>query len=238
MESIRELKGKNCIFFGANDSFGRELCKNIAKVGLNLGLIDFDHLNSSDLSKNLKNIGVKSISATVIPGKATSFEKAVAKIIEYFGDLDFLICAYYFDEDISYENDKFHIDKLSMEKWDDNLLKWVGSYFLMIKSVLPHMLNKNRGKIIFTNLTSGYTGEGEGEGQLSGTSSLYFSACSSAITGMMTSIAREIIPLGVKVNGIALNPTLKRDDNRILNAFIFLFSDISYYTCGQIIRLY
>ncbi len=210
----------------------------MAKVGLNLGLIDFEHFDSLNLSKNLKNIGVKSISATVIPGKTTSFEKAVAKIMEYLGDLDFLICAYYFDEDISYENDEFHIDKLSMEKWDNNLEKWVGSYFLMIKSVLPHMLNKNKGKIIFTNLTSGYTGEGEGEGQLSGTSSLYFSACSSAITGMMTSIAREIIPLGVKVNGVAFNPELKRDDNRILNAFIFLLSDISYYTCGQIIRLY
>jgi len=238
MESIRKLKGKNCIFFGANDSFGRELCKNLAKVGLNLGLIDFDHFDSLNLSKNLKNIGVKSISATVIPGKATSFEKAVAKIIEYLGDLDFLICSYYFDEDIIYENDEFHIDKLSMEKWDNNILKWVGSYFLMIKSVLPYMLGKKKGKIIFTNLTSGYTGEGEGEGQLSGTSSLYFSACSSAITGAMTSIAREIIPLGVKVNGVAFNPTLKRDDNRILIAFIFLLSDISYYTCGQIIRLY
>lgn len=238
MESIRELKGKNCIFLGANDSFGRELCKNLAKVGLNLGLIDFDHFDSLNLSKTLKNIGVKSISAPVIPGKSTSFEKAVAKIMEYLGDLDFLICAYYFDEDISYENDELHIDKLSMEKWDNNLEKWVGSYFLMIKSVLPHMLNKNKGKIIFTNLTSGYTGEGEGEGQLSGTSSLYFSACSSAITGMMTSIAREIIPLRIRVNGVALNPTLKRDDNRILNTFIFLLSDISYYTCGQIIRLY
>ncbi len=238
MESMRELKGKNCIFLGANDSFGRELCKNLAKVGLNLGLIDFDHFDSLNLSNNLKNIGVKSISATVIPGKAISFEKAVARIIEYLGDLDFLICAYYFDEDISYENDEFHIDKLSMEKWDNVLEKWAGSYFLMIKSVLPHMLNKNKGKIIFTNLTSGYTGEGEGEGQLSGISSLYFSACSSAITGTMTSIAREIIPLGVKVNGVAFNPTLKRDDDRILNAFIFLLSDISYYTCGQIIRLY
>lgn len=238
MESIRELKGKNCIFFGANDSFGRELCKNLAKVGLNLGLIDFDQFNSLNLSKTLKNIGVKSISATVIPGKATSFEKAVAKIIEYLGDLDFLICAYYFDEDIGYENDNFMIDKLNMEKWDNILEKWAGSYFFLIKSVLPHMLDKNKSKIIFTNLTSGYTGEGEGEGQLTRASSLYFSACSSAITGMMTSIAREIIPLGVKVNGVALNPTLKRADNRILNAFIFLLSDISYYTCGQIIRLY
>jgi len=55
----------------------------------------------------------------------------------------------------------------------------------MAKAILPHMLSKKRGKMIFMNLTSEYTGEGEGEGQLVGESSMYYSICSSAITGAM-----------------------------------------------------
>jgi len=68
---------------------------------------------------------------------------------------------------------------------DEVLQNWVDSYFLMAKAILPHMLSKKRGKMIFMNLTSEYTGEGEGEGQLVGESSMYYSICSSAITGAM-----------------------------------------------------
>lgn len=235
MKSIGELKGKNCIFFGANGSIGRELCKNLAKIQLNLGLVDLSPRDSTSLAKELESIGVKSTSFMVTPGDDASFEEAVKEIKKYLGDVDYLICSYYFEDD---EDGEFDMNKLSMNKWDAVLENWVDSYFFMMKGTLPYMLRNKRGKIIFVNLTSGYTGEGEGEGQLVGESSMYYSVCSSAITGAMTSIAREIIPLGIKVNGVALCPSCKANDDRILNTVVFLLSDLSYYTCGQIIRLY
>jgi 3-oxoacyl-[acyl-carrier protein] reductase len=236
MRSVTELKGKNCVIFGADSSFGRGLSRHLAGIGLNLGLIDLTPKNSGDLVKNLGKAGVKLINLVVASGDLESFEKAVKRVKEYLGSIEYLICSYYFEDD---ENkDELDVEKLSMDKWDNIFRGWVESYFLMAKAVLPHMLNEKRGKIIFVNTTSGYTGEGEGEGQLTEEGSIYYSTCSSAITGLMTSMARDIIPLGIEVNGIALAPSHGEDEDRILNTVVFLLSDLSYYTCGQIIRLY
>jgi hypothetical protein len=55
---------------------------------------------------------------------------------------------------------------------------------------------------------------------------------------MMTSIARDIIPNGVSVNGVSLGPNYKTDLERMIWAIELWLSGICDYACGQIIRLY
>ncbi|MBD3193396.1 MAG: SDR family NAD(P)-dependent oxidoreductase [Candidatus Heimdallarchaeota archaeon] len=233
MKCINDLKGKNCLFLGAASPFARELCRNLAKLQLNFGFVDLQPRNSQKFVKELENIGVKATSVKVAPGDVDSFKGAVKTIEQSLGAIDYLICSYYFEED---EEKNYAIDKLEMEQWDSLRENWLDSYFLMAKAVLPSMLSKKEGKMIFLNLASGYTGS-EGMGQLTDESSLYYSVCSSAITGAVTSMAREIIPLGIKVNGIALTSTDFKEDNKLLKIVVFLLSELSYYVCGQFIRL-
>ena len=80
--------------------------------------------------------------------------------------------------------------------------------------------------------------EGEGEGDLTHDGSIHENACSSGITGMMTSIARDIIPQGVSVNGIALGPSYENDLERIIWATHLWLSGMAEYSCAQILRLY
>lgn len=234
MKCTSDLKGKNCLFLGAASPFARELCRNLAELQLNLGLVDLQPRNSQTFVKELKNIGIKATSVEVAPGDINSFKEAVKTIEQSLGAIDYLICSYYFEEDK--EGKKLPIDTFEMEQWDSLRENWLDSYFLMAKAVLPSMLAKKEGKMIFLNLASGYTGS-EGVAQLTDESSLYYSVCSSAITGAVTSIARELIPLGIKVNGIALASTDFKENNKLLKIVVFLLSELSYYVCGQFIRL-
>ena len=100
------------------------------------------------------------------------------------------------------------------------------------------MIESKGGRVVYFITTTGYTGEGEGEGEVNINGSIHESACSSGITGMMTSIAADIIPQGISVNGIALGAEYQSDPERILWAVNLWLSGLGDYSCGQILRLY
>lgn len=226
-------KGKNCIIFGANSFVGKIISKFLAQKKVNLGLIDLDSHKDSRNIDNLEESN-KVIYKRVTSGNRDSMFDAVKRIYSYLGDIAYLICSYYFDDA------EHHIkpEDLSLETWDYLFQDWMVNYFLVLKAVVPLMIQVENGRIVFFNTTNGYTGEGEGEGEITLNGSIYESACSSGITGMMTSIAADIIPQGVSVNGIALGPNYKNDPGRIIWTVNLWLSGLGDYSCGQILRLY
>lgn len=222
-------QGKNCIIFGANSFIGKTIGKFLVQNNVNLGLIDlFSHEMNSVTSQN------KITYKTVKSGNQNSFIDCVEEINQNRGNIDYLICSYYFD-DLPH---KVKLKDLSLETWDLIFQEWIINYFLMLKAVVPGMIKQKKGKVVFFNTTTGYTGEGEGEGEITLSGSIHECACSSGITGMMTSIAADVIPKGVSLNGIALGPNYKKDIDRIIWAVNLWLSGIAEYSCGQILRLY
>lgn len=74
--------------------------------------------------------------------------------------------------------------------------------FLITRSTFPYLVQGSEGRVVFGKKMTGYTGKGE----VTLDGSIHECVCSSAITGIMTSIARDIIRKGASVNGIALGP--------------------------------
>lgn len=231
---IKGCKGKNCVLFGANSTIGTGISEFLSRSGVNLGLIDLDSYKFSTLVERVENPSVKVVYKTVSSGNGDSFKRAVGELDSDLGNIDYLICTYYLEE----ARKKIEPDDLSVDAWDKLLEEWVLSYFLVAKEVVPRMIQRKAGKVIFINTTTGYTGEGEGEGGLTEGGSIHECACSSAITGMMTSIARDIIPKGVSVNGISLGPNYEDDMERVIWAINLWLSGICEYACARILRLY
>lgn len=231
---MHDYKGKNCIVFGANSVVGMEISTSLSRGGANLGLIDLDSYRYDALVGNVGHSGATVVYKTVLSGCEDSFKESVDGVVNDLGSVDYLICAFYLEK----KREKQDSDDLCVGTWDEWLKEWVLNYFLMLKAVVPYMIQREAGRIIFVNTTTGYTGEGEGEGELTGGSSVYECACSSAITGMMTSIARDIIPKGISVNGIALGPDYENDMERVIWATDLWLSGICEYACAQILRLY
>ena len=230
---MRDYKGKNCIVFGANSVVGMGISASLSQGGANLGLIDLDSYKHDALVENVGRPGATVVYKTVLSGRKDSFKETVDGIVNDLGSVDYLICAFYLEE----ERKKIDPDGLDVDTWDGLLKEWVLNYFLVTKAVVPYMIQRKAGRIVFVNTTTGYTGEGEGEGELTGGGSIYECACSSGITGMMTSIARDIIPQGISVNGIALGPKYEDNMERVIWATDLWLSGICEYACAQILRV-
>jgi len=226
--------GHTCLVFGANSFFGRTMSEHLSRNAVNLGLIDLDSRRDDTLAQAMRKSDCQVLYRTVPHGDEDAFTKAVENISTQLGNIDYLICSYYL-EDMRNEIDQ---RDLSIATWERMFDEWIRSYFLILKAAVPGMIRNKGGKIVFMNTTTGYTGEGEGEGGLAGEGSIHESACSSALTGMMTSIARDIIPQGISVNGIALGPAYEHDRDRILWAAHLWLSGMGDYSCAQILRLY
>ncbi|MCD6401991.1 MAG: SDR family NAD(P)-dependent oxidoreductase [Anaerolineales bacterium] len=233
-ELMHDYKGKNCIIFGANSIVGMELSKFLSQKEVNLGLIDLESHKHNMLNEINGNSESRIVNKTVSSGNEDSFKNVVDNIVNDLGSVDYLICNFYLEEEMR----KYNSNDISVDTWDKIFEKWILNYFLVARATVPYMLQKNSGKLVYMNTTTGYTGEGEGEGYLTENGSIYENACSSAITGMMTSIGRDIIPKGISVNGIALGPNYMNDMERILWAVDFWLSGLCEYAPAQILRLY
>lgn len=227
-------KNRNCLIFGANSVIGRKTGGFLSQHHANLGLIDLEPYKETTLVERLNGSRTQPIYKTVTSGDRDSLEKKIEEIDGSLGGLDYLICSYYLET----TNAKIDPGRLSLESWDDLFQEWLVNYFLVMKAVVPRMIKTGGGRIVFINTTAGYTGEGEGEGELTDGRSIYENACASGITGMMTSIARDTIPQGVSVNGIALGPDYEKDLERVIWATHLWLSGMGEYSCGQTMRLY
>ncbi|MBN2514856.1 MAG: SDR family oxidoreductase [Deltaproteobacteria bacterium] len=226
--------GRTGLVFGANSFFGRTMSEYLSRNTVDLGLIDLDYRRDDALAHAVRKSNRQVLYRTVPPGDEGAFTKAVENMSAQLGGIDYLICSCYLED----MRDVIDQGDLSIATWDRMFDEWIRSYFLILKAAVPGMIRNKGGKIVFVNTTTGYTGEGEGEGGLAGEGSIHESACSSAITGMMTSIARDIIPQGISVNGIALGPDYEHDQDRILWAANLWLSGMGDYSCAQILRLY
>ena len=226
--------GQNCLIFGANSFVGRGTGKFLSGNHVNLGLMDLEEFKDPLLPGSLETQKNRVIYKTVPSGDPAAIFEAVRTIDKDLSGIDYLICSYYLEN----MRAKTATEDLSLDTWDLLFQDWVRNTFLLLKAVVPLMIQKNGGRIVFVNSTAGYTGEGEGEGELTGDGSIHENACSSGITGMMTSIARDIIPQGVSVNGIALGPNFENDLERIIWATHLWLSGTAEYSCAQILRLY
>ena len=222
--------GRNGIIFGVNSFYGKEISAFLSQNYVNLGLIDLDSHKDAAIINQKKNYKNEMIYNTVISGSETSFQRTVEEVDDHLGSIDYLVCSYYLEE----ARKKTEPENLSTDTWDVWFKEWILNYFLIMKATVPLMLKKKSGRIVFMNTTSGYTGEGK----ITGEGSIHENACSSGITGMMTSIARDIIPRGISVNGIALGPDYRNDIERIIWATHLWLSGMGEYSCGQILKLY
>jgi NAD(P)-dependent dehydrogenase (short-subunit alcohol dehydrogenase family) len=114
-------------------------------------------------------------------------EKLVARIIERFEKIDILI-------NNAGIHDKREFTKTSPEDFDKVLQTHVYGSFALTRAVIPPMLERKSGHVLFISSMSAFIGMPR---------IVAYSAAKSAYLGMVRSLAAELSPLGIRVNGIA-----------------------------------
>lgn len=151
--------------------------------------VAFTYFNSEErallLQYELRDMGVIAVKCDV--RDKLSVAQAVNAVKERFGRIDILV------NNAGVACDGLLID-LSDEQWKDCFDVNVNGTYNVTKAVLPDMLSDMRGSIV--NMSSVW-------GVVGASNEVAYSSAKAAVIGFTKALAKEVAPMGVRVNAIA-----------------------------------
>ena len=197
----REFENKTIFITGAAKGQGRAVALAFAAEGVNIAAFDlgekipypaYNRSSNEDLEKlkaEVEAIGAKILIYAGDVRKAEDVREAVERAVSEFGGIDILfsnagIAAYGY----SWE--------LTEEQWDALIDVNLKSGFLVSKYVIPHLIEKKSGVIIYNSSVAGL----RGFGRMS-----HYAASKHGLVGLTKSQAIELAPYGIRV--VSIHPT-------------------------------
>ncbi|WP_223702519.1 3-ketoacyl-ACP reductase [Sutcliffiella deserti] len=183
------LKGKTAIITGAGRGIGRATAIELAKEGVNVGLIGLTMANLEKVTSELEQYDVQISAATADVADLEAVQHAVEHIKADLGPIDILVN----NAGIA----KFGgFLELSPEEWENIIRVNLMGVYNVTRAVLPEMIERKAGDIVNISSTAGLKG--------APVTSAY-SASKFAVEGLTESLMLEVRKHNIRVT--ALNPS-------------------------------
>lgn len=199
----QSLNGKVAIVTGASRGIGKTIAIELAKQRVHVGIIGKTEKSLVDVKKRLLDLGVKAEYVVADVSNLEEVNVAISQINNRIGMADILIN----NADIGEFSTLVDSEPLDWKRIIDvNLL---GTYNV-IRTVLPQLIEKNKGDIINISSTSGLNGEA---------GSTAYSASKFGIIGLTESLAQEVRRNNIRVSALTPSTVLKdvADDSNQLD---------------------
>lgn len=183
---MENFSGQVAVVTGAASGIGLKTAKKILEAGGKIALLD---INQNGLEAEFKGYESKVMLYSVNITEQNSIERVIDNIIDEWGQIDVLInCA----GKTGITNTKSHLveEKNLREVFE---LNFMGT-FIVTKTVVPHMLKRDYGRILHVASIAGKEGNA---------GMLAYSASKAAVIGMTKVQGKEYAETGITVNAIA-----------------------------------
>lgn len=185
------LDGQAALITGAGSErgIGREIGLAYAAAGASVGLADVDEDGVRAAARAVRAAGGEAMPLHMDATDPGSVSAAVAAFERELGPVDILVNS----AGISRSTPLWEI---GLEEFDLIMGINVRGGFLCLKAVLPGMMRRRRGRIVWLSSVAGKQGGG-----IFGTS--HYAASKAAVIGLCQAAARELGPYGITSNAIA-----------------------------------
>ncbi|HSO94973.1 MAG TPA: SDR family oxidoreductase [Acidimicrobiia bacterium] len=183
--------GKVAVVTGAGRGIGEAYAKALAREGASVVVAELDADAGERVAKEIEQAGG---TAAAVRTDVSSEESTLAMAragIEAFGGLDYLVnnAAIYGGMEL------YGLTTMPMDYWDKFMSVNMTGAVLCTRAVFASMAERGGGAIVNQSSTAAWMGAG------------YYGIAKLALHGITQSFARELGPMGIRVNALAPGPT-------------------------------
>lgn len=189
---------QTAVIAGVGPGLGAAIARKFANEGCNIVLLSRSSPYIINLSNRLEEAGIKVLPIPTDITEATQVEATFEQIRGEFGAPDILVNH---AGNAAWGN----LSELTPEAFENAWRVCTLGAFLCVKQVVPEMLEKGNGTILFSGATSAVRGRA---------GAIAFSSAKHAMRGLASSLAREVGPHGIHVahiiiDGVINTPSLR-----------------------------
>ena len=189
---------QTAVIAGVGPGLGAAIARKFANEGCNIVLLSRSSPYIINLSNRLEETGIKVLPIPTDITEASQVEATFEQIRGEFGSPDILVNH---AGNAAWGN----LSELTPEAFENAWRVCTLGAFLCVKQVIPDMLEKSNGTILFSGATSAVRGRA---------GAIAFSSAKHAMRGLASSLAREVGPHGIHVahiiiDGVINTPSLR-----------------------------
>jgi NAD(P)-dependent dehydrogenase (short-subunit alcohol dehydrogenase family) len=189
------LRGRTALLTGAGKGIGPAIARKLAAEGADLAVLGRDKAAIEALAAEIKRLGRRCFPCKADVTSAVEIETAIDEALAFLnGRIDILVNV----AGVSGPVDK-PAWQLSEREFDDVMDVNLKGVFLIVRAVLPHMIERREGRIINIAGTHGHRGRALRSA---------YSASKWGLRGLTRSVALEAGPYNITVNSISPGPIL------------------------------
>ena len=237
------LAGRTALVTGGNTGIGRAIALAYAREGANVALTWIEREpEAQSLVREIEALGRRARAIRCDVTQEADVAACVAQTVASLGTLDILV------SNAGIQRPQ-PITEMSVADWDRMMAVHLRGAFLVSREAAKHMIPRKRGWMVFTCSQLGYIGRERYTA---------YSAAKAGLIVFMRSLAKELAPHGILVNGVspglvdtgfdplpeevkqahAQSLPLKRlgTPEDMTSGYVFLASDEARYYCGQLLH--
>jgi 3-oxoacyl-[acyl-carrier protein] reductase len=185
---VTALSGRVALLTGASGGIGKGIAGALADDGVDLFLTYGRHGDDAEeVAAYARGVGRRAVVASADLADSTAPARLVAQATSEFGGVDVLI-ANAGTADVKAWQD------IDLESWNATLAVNLTAPFLLAQQVLPAMVEKRFGRVLFISSIAGLNG---------GVVGAHYAASKAGLHGLMHHLAARVAAAGVTVNALA-----------------------------------